>query len=255
MKNLQHLLFLDIETVSEKKSFDELAESRQALWLRKAEFLRNDDELNKENLYFDKAAIYSEFGKIVCISIGILYSDENQNLNIRIKAIYSHNEQALLEQFVQLIREKMDESKIQLCGHNSKEFDLPYLCRRMIINRVPLPPYLHLSGKKPWEISHIDTMEMWKFGDWKSFTSLALLTDVFDIPSPKDDISGKDVNRVYYQEDGLDRIAHYCNRDVLATAQVYLRISGRDLIENNNIHYVEEQKLSTLDDADAVELS
>jgi len=239
MQNLKNLIFLDIETVSGASSFTDLNDTMQALWHKKTAFLKNDEELADEDFYFDKAAIYSEFGKIICISVGILYHDKEDNLNIRIKAIHSNDEKELLEEFVQLTHEKMDEKAIQLCGHNSKEFDFPYIGRRMVINDVALPPYLQLSGKKPWEVPHIDTMEMWKFGDRKSFTSLALLTEIFGIPSPKDDINGSDVNRVYYKEDGLERIAHYCNRDVLATAQVYLKISGLDLIDDEHIQFVE----------------
>lgn len=239
MNNLKHLVFLDIETVSGSPNFESLEPDMQTLWEKKSTFLRRDEEVSLSELYFDRAAIYSEFGKIICISIGILYHDKEDQLNIRIKAIRFENEKELLEEFVALLHDKMDENKIQLCGHNAKEFDFPYICRRMLINGVTLPPYLQLSGKKPWEIKHLDTMEMWKFGDYKSFTSLALLTAVFNIPSPKDDIDGSDVNRVYYREEGLERIAEYCNRDVLATAQVYLKIQGLELIGEEHIHFVD----------------
>ncbi|MEO9965820.1 MAG: 3'-5' exonuclease [Reichenbachiella sp.] len=187
--------------------------------------------------------MYSEFGKIICISVGILYRDADDQLNIRIKAIRSHSERELLEEFVSLLHEKMDEPNIQLCGHNAKEFDIPYICRRMIINSIKLPSYLQISGKKPWEIKHLDTMEMWKFGDYKNYTSLALLAEILDVPSPKDDIDGSDVNRVYYLEDGLERISRYCNRDVLATAQVFLRLQGGDLIEEAFVQYVDEKSI------------
>lgn len=243
MKNLKNLLFLDIETVSEHSSFDQQSEIKQSLWTKKSEFIRNEEALSSSDLYFEKAAIYAEFGKIVCVSVGILYHNEQDNVCIRIKAIHSDNEKELLEELIELINEKMNVSKIQLCGHNAKEFDFPYLCRRMIVHQIELPSYLQLSGKKPWEILHLDTMEMWKFGDWKSYTSLAILAELFGIPSPKDDISGKDVNRVYYLENGLERIAHYCNRDVLATAQVYLHISGFNKIQEENIHFVDDPTL------------
>lgn len=239
MNNLKNLVFLDIETVSGSPNFESLTPALQELWEKKSTFLRREDDIPLDKLYFDKAAIYSEFGKIICISVGILYHDKEDQLNIRIKAIRSDDEKNLLEEFVALMHDKMDENKIQLCGHNAKEFDFPYICRRMLINDIALPPYLQLSGKKPWEIKHLDTMEMWKFGDYKNFTSLALLTEIFNIPSPKDDIDGSDVNRVYYQEDGLERIAEYCNRDVLATAQVYLKIQGLDLIEEDKVQFVE----------------
>lgn len=239
MNNLKNLVFLDIETVSGSPNFESLTPALQELWEKKSTFLRREDDIPLDKLYFDKAAIYSEFGKIICISVGILYYDKEDQLNIRIKAIRSDDEKNLLEEFVALMHDKMDENKIQLCGHNAKEFDFPYICRRMLINDIALPPYLQLSGKKPWEIKHLDTMEMWKFGDYKNFTSLALLTEVFNIPSPKDDIDGSDVNRVYYQEDGLERIAEYCNRDVLATAQVYLKIQGLEMIEEDKVQFVD----------------
>lgn len=239
MNNLKNLVFIDIETVSAQPSFEELDPNMQVLWEKKAAFLRREEEVTPEKIYFDRAAIYAEFGKIICISVGILHYDKDNQLNIRVKAIYSHDEKELLDQFATLLRDKMDEPNVQLCGHNAKEFDFPYLCRRMIVNSIPLPPYLQIAGKKPWEIKHIDTMEMWKFGDYKSFTSLALLTEIFRIPSPKDDIDGSDINRVYYKEEDLERIAKYCNRDVLATAQVYLKIQGEALIGEDCIHFVE----------------
>ena len=238
MTNLKNLVFLDIETVSGQPNFESLEPGMQALWEKKSNFLRRDEEIPLDKLYFDRAAIYSEFGKIICISVGILHYDKEEQLNIRIKSIKSDNESELLNEFVTLLHEKMDEKNIQLCGHNAKEFDFPYICRRMIINGIALPPYLQIAGKKPWEIKHLDTMEMWKFGDYKSYTSLALLTEVFEIPSPKDDIDGSDVNRVYYHEEGLERIAEYCNRDVLATAQVYLKIQGLKLITEDHVIFV-----------------
>lgn len=239
MRNIKNLVFLDIETVSSSPNFETLEPAMQALWEKKSTFLRRDEEYPLDKLYFEKAAIYSEFGKIICISVGILYKDKSKNLNIRIKSIHSDDEKEVLNGFIDLLKEKLDEEKIQLCGHNAKEFDLPYLCRRMLINGISLPPYLQLSGKKPWEIKHLDTMEMWKFGDYKNFTSLALLAQIFNVPSPKDDIDGSDVNRVYYKEDGLERIAQYCNRDVLATAQVYLKMQGEALIEEDHIEFVD----------------
>lgn len=162
MNHLKHLVLLDIETVSGAREFETLTPNMQTLWEKKAVFLRPDEETPLDKLYFDRAAIYSEFGKIICISIGILYHDNQDKLNIRIKAIRSDNEKELLEEFVNLLHDKMDENKIQLCGHNAKEFDFPYICRRMVVNGMPLPPYLQISGKKPWEIKHLDTMEMWK---------------------------------------------------------------------------------------------
>ncbi|MCV9388458.1 3'-5' exonuclease [Reichenbachiella ulvae] len=232
--NHQNLIFLDIETVSESDSFGNLDDRFQELWIKKADILNRGEEYDPEEFYFDRAGIYAEFGRIICISVGILYYDEDEQPNLRVKALYSDNEEELLNSFIELF-EKKDGSKIQLCAHNGKEFDFPYLSRRMLINGIKLPDYLDLSGKKPWEIQHLDTLQMWRFGDWKSFTSLDLLTKVFDIPSPKSDINGSDVNRVYYEENDLERIAQYCNQDVVATVQVYMKMKGLGLIEKENI--------------------
>lgn len=232
--NHRYLIFLDIETVSQNQSFGDLDDRFQELWVKKADLLNRNEEYDPSAFYFDRAGIYAEFGKIVCISIGMLYYDEEDELNLRVKALYDHDEKALLESFVSTF-EKLDQSKIQLCAHNGKEFDFPYLSRRMLIHQIALPDYLDLSGKKPWEVQHLDTLHMWRFGDWKSFTSLDLLTKVFDIPSPKQDIDGSDVNRVYYEENDLDRIAHYCNQDVVATVQVFLRMKGREILPEEKI--------------------
>jgi len=225
--SFNHLIFIDIETVSQKPAFDELPENLQNQWIKKAQTINNDSDVSPQELYFEKAGIYSEFGKIICISIGFLYHKED-NLSIKIKSIANHDEKLLLIELIETLSKNLDETKIQLCAHNGKEFDFPYISRRLLINGLSLPPYLELSGKKPWEIQHIDTMQLWKFGDWKNYTSLDLLTQVFGIESPKDDIDGSDVNKVYYVDADLNRIAKYCNQDVLATAQVYLKLKNLD---------------------------
>ena len=232
-------LFIDIETVSGAASLHVLSERLKAQWMRKAQHLKHEEESSADEFYFNHAAIYAEFGKVVCISLGILYQDDHEQLNLRIKGISGDHEKELLQQFQSTIGEKMNAQTLQFCGHNIKEFDLPYLCRRMLVHGLALPACLQLAGKKPWEVKHLDTMDMWKFGDHKHFTPLALLTEIFGIPSPKDDISGADVNRVYYLENGLDSITKYCNRDVLATAQVYLRMQGKDLIDESRVHYAD----------------
>ncbi|PIB37107.1 3'-5' exonuclease [Reichenbachiella sp. 5M10] len=238
LTNHKHLVFIDIETASAVENFGDLDDKFQALWIKKANLLNGEAEYDPIEFYFDRAGIYAEFGKIICISVGMLYLDEKKEWNFRVKALTSESEHDLLLSFIKLFQNH-DQSKIQLCAHNGKEFDYPYLSRRMLINQIPLPPYLELSGKKPWEIQHLDTMQMWKFGDWKSFTSLDLLTSVFDIPSPKGDINGSDVNRVYYQEKDLNRIAHYCNQDVIATAQVFLKMKGMEIVSADKITAVE----------------
>ncbi len=239
MKFHRNLIFIDIETVAASASYADLSEKMQQLWDKKARQIKNDEALSPAELYAERAGIYAEFGKVVVISIGFLYIDEEENVNLRVKALYNHDEKALLEELNQTINAKLNEKQVVLCAHNGKEFDFPYLGRRMTVNRVPIPAYLQLSGKKPWEVPHIDTMEMWKFGDRKSFTSLELLTAILDIPSPKNDIDGSMVSHVYYQENDLERIAAYCNRDVEATAQVYLRLQGQQLIAPEHIHFVD----------------
>lgn len=238
MKFLKNLIFLDIETVSEKPDFSALSEKMQELWVKKSIYLKNDEGLSAKELYAERAGIYSEFGKVVVISIGFFYNDTEGNLNLRIKSLYNDDEKALLEEFVQTIYKKLDDQKIMLCAHNGKEFDFPYLARRMVINRIKIPGFLQLSGKKPWEVNHIDTLEMWKFGDRKSFTSLELLTTILDIPSPKEDMDGSMVSSVYYNENNLEKIAAYCNRDVEATAQLFLRLRGLDILAEDQIHFV-----------------
>ena len=238
MKFLKDLIFLDIETVSEKLSFSDLSEKMQHLWVKKSIYLKNDDGLSAEELYAERAGIYSEFGKVIVISIGAFYNDKKGKLNLRIKALSNDNEKELLEEFNNTMKEKLDEKKITLCAHNGKEFDFPYLARRMVVNRIGIPGFLKLSGKKPWEINHIDTLELWKFGDRKSFTSLELLTSILDIPSPKEDMDGSIVSKVYYQDNYLEKIASYCNRDVEATAQLYLRLSDMEILSSDNIHFV-----------------
>lgn len=238
MKFLKNLIFLDIETVSEKPDFSDLSEKMQQLWVKKSIYLKNDEELSAKELYAERAGIYSEFGKVVVISIGFFYTNEEGQLNLRIKSLYGDDEKALLEEFIQTIYKKLDDKKIRLCAHNGKEFDFPYLARRMVINRLKIPGFLQLSGKKPWEINHIDTLEMWKFGDRKSFTSLELLTTILDIPSPKEDMDGSMVSTVYYDENNLEKIAAYCNRDVEATAQLFLRLRGLDILSEDQIHFV-----------------
>lgn len=234
IKNYKNLIFIDIETASAQPSLEELEPTMQALWLKKAQFLTEQDEKDDPQFYFERAGIYAEFGKVIAISVGILHYNEQKEPCLRVKGLKSTNEKELLEYFVDLFQ-NYDQSKIQLCAHNGKEFDYPYLSRRMLINGIQLPFYLELSGKKPWEVQHLDTLQMWKFGDWKSYTSLELLTQIFGIPSPKGDIDGSDVNRVFYEEQDLDRISHYCNQDVVATAQVYLKMKGYDLIEESNV--------------------
>lgn len=237
---LRDILVLDIETTGTKSSFNELTEPLQHHWERKATFIRNEEEVSAEELFEQRAAIYAEFGKVIVIAVGIFHETKDKQTGLRITSFQGDDEKQLLEQFADFLTQKFDQKKLKLCAHNGKEFDYPYLCRRMLVNNVPIPSALNQSGKKPWEVNHLDTMDMWKFGDKKSFTSLDLLTTLFGIPSSKSDIDGSKVHHVYYHEkNGLQRIAEYCRRDVMATAQLYLRLNQLPLIENGSITYVD----------------
>lgn len=231
------ILFIDIETVSQTSQYDALSERIKTQWARKSSFLKNEDQKSSEDLYYDRAAIYAEFGKIVTIGLGYFDTSNEGKTTLRLTSIANHNEKKILEDFL-LILSKFNQEKLQLCGHNGKEFDFPYICRRLLINNLNLPYILNTSGKKPWEVNHIDTMEMWKFGDWKQYTSLDLLATIFDIESSKDGIDGSQVGKTYYEDDNLEKIAKYCMRDVVVTAQLYLKLSSKEPIESTNIIYI-----------------
>ena len=231
--NFEKILFLDIETVPQAYTFDQLDEKSQALFEAKNRFQIGLDK-SIEQIFNERGGILAEFGKIVCISVGMLH-EGSQGRSIRLKSYYHDYEETLLTQFKRLLEDHYNSPYHVLCGHNSKEFDIPYICRRMLINGIALPNILQISGKKPWEINHIDTMELWKFGDYKSYTSLSLLCHVMNIPTPKDDISGADVARVYYEENDLQRIMVYCEKDVVALIQLFLRLQGEALVDEFNI--------------------
>lgn len=240
----QHnILFLDIETVPGVPEFDGLNDEMQELWSIKARTLlkRTTEELDYDEIaevYQTRAGIYSEYGKIICISVGFLTRQPGSSEPLlRLKSFTNHVEAALLEDFSELLDKHFSSpDRFALLGHNIKEFDIPYICRRMLVNQVPLPKMLDIAGKKPWETKHLmDTLEFWKFGDIKNYTSLRLLCALMDIPSPKDDIDGSDVARVYWEERDLDRIATYCEKDVLATVQLYLRLKRQPLLREDQI--------------------
>jgi uncharacterized protein YprB with RNaseH-like and TPR domain len=229
----EKILFLDIETVPQAYQFEQLDDKSKALFEAKNRF-QISPEKSIEQIFDERGGILAEFGKIVCISVGMLH-EGSQGKSIRLKSFYHDDEETLLKQFKRLLEDHYNTPNHVLCGHNSKEFDIPYICRRMLINGLALPNILQISGKKPWEINHIDTMELWKFGDYKSYTSLSLLCHVMGIPTPKDDISGADVARVYYEENDLQRIMVYCEKDVVALIQLYLRLQGEALVDEFNI--------------------
>lgn len=226
------VLFLDIETVPQCANYEELPERFLKLWGRKSDSLKKNPDDTAETLY-NRAGIYAEFGKIVCISVGMVTYRDTQSY-FKVKSFYGDDESILLQEFVLMLEKSVD--RIQtICGHNVKEFDVPYICRRLLINGLHIPSLLSVMGKKPWEVPFIDTMELWKFGDFKSYTSLDLLTAVFNIPTPKDDIDGSQVAEVYYKTGDVERIATYCEKDVFATAQLLLRLAGNPLIKEENL--------------------
>ena len=228
--NLTSYLFLDIETVPQIYNYQDLDEKKKKLFEKKVKY-RLSEEIRPEDLY-QEAGIWAEFGKIIVISTGFFV----KNGEFRIKSFASHNEKKLLQDFAKLLNSEYFQRKdLKLCAHNGKEFDFPYIARRMIINQIPLPKQLQMHGKKPWETPFCDTMELWRFGDYKHYTSLELLTDILGIPSPKIDIEGKDVARVYYEEKDLKRITEYCERDVISVAQIILRLAGKELLTAEKI--------------------
>lgn len=223
IQELRDIVFLDIETVAQCYEFDSLNERLKVQWSRKASFLKRDPEQTDESIYREKAGIYAEFGKIVCIAVGKFVENESGNLVLRTKAYSGHNEKELLTEFKSMA-EKLDASAIRFCAHNGKEFDYPYLCRRLLVNGLGIPAVLNLMSKKPWDIQHLDTLEMWKFGDYKHYTSLDLLAAIFNIPSSKVDIDGSQVNSVYHLDKNLSKIRDYCLRDIVVLAQLFLKL-------------------------------
>ncbi|WP_196885657.1 3'-5' exonuclease [Aureivirga sp. CE67] len=229
--HFENILFLDIETVPETETFDELSDIKKELYADKTKYQRKDEETPEA--FYHKAGIWAEFGKIICISVGFFKQKEGDR-NFRVKSFYGEEEE-LLTEFKNLLETYFAHPKYLLCAHNGKEFDFPYIARRMVINGISLPQKLNLFGKKPWEIPHIDTMEMWKFGDFKHYTSLKLLTTILNIPSPKDDIDGSQVAEVFYKEKDIDRIITYCEKDTITVAQLLLRFQNRPLLKEHEI--------------------
>ncbi|HOI87038.1 MAG TPA: 3'-5' exonuclease [Lentimicrobium sp.] len=230
--NIENVLFLDIETVPQYPDYNDLPEDTRKFWNHKADSLKNirNEKAEDPEVLYGKAGIYAEFGKIICISVGFIRKEQ-----LRIKSFAGDDERELLSNFSLLLQKSFNSSDHLLCAHNGKEFDFPYISRRMLINGVRIPSLLDISGKKPWEVKHLDTMELWKFGDYKNYTSLALLTSIFNIPTPKDDIDGSQVGGVYWNEKNLQRIVEYCQKDVVAIVQLLRRYKGMELIDPSNI--------------------
>ncbi len=232
--NLQNVLFIDIETVPEEKSFELLSDEKKELFSLKTKYQRKEDQTAES--FYERAGIWAEFGKIVCISAGY-FTFKNDIRNFRVTSFFGE-EKKLLTDFSNMLNNHFNGHEHILCGHNAKEFDFPFIARRIIINGLKIPDKLNLFGKKPWEIPYLDTMELWKFGDYKHYTSLKLLTNILDIPSPKDDIDGSEVAQVFYVEKDIDRIISYCEKDVITVAQVLLRFRGEEILVNSEITHV-----------------
>ena len=235
LKNINYskILFFDIETVPLEYDFKNLDERGQDLWSKKTRFIQERESLSAEEVY-DRAGIYAEFGKVVCISMGFVLQKEGET-QIRLKSIANEDESTLLNEFIDLLNSYYNTPDFMFCAHNGKEFDIPFLCRRILIHGKKMPKMLNVSGKKPWEIKHLDTMELWKFGDFKNYTSLDLLTYVFKIPTPKDDMDGSQVAKVFYEDKNLDRIIHYCEKDVVATIQLFRKYQSEPFIDDEFI--------------------
>lgn len=233
---LNNILFLDIETVPQYSSYAELPDEWKKLWDLKAVYLLRSRETETIESIYPRAGIYAEFGKIVCISCGVLSGGNNERKLI-IKSFFGDDEKTLLVQFCEMLNNWAGTETKYLCAHNGKEFDFPYLCRRMIVNNLPIPSCLQLAGKKPWEVNHLDTLELWKFGDFKSYTSLNLLAHTLGISTPKDDIDGSMVWSVYWNEKNFPRIVEYCQKDVITVVQIFLKMNGEPLIKESNIEF------------------
>ena len=231
---LRDILFLDIETVGAAESFDALDERMKVLWARKAAFFKREEGQTPEELFAQRAGIYAEFGKVIVISIGKYVDMPNSEIGFKTRSFAGEDEKEVLNSF-RVMLEKQDPLTTKLCAHNGKEFDFPYLCRRMLINDILPPAILNQTNRKPWEMTHVDTMEMWKFGDFKSYTSLDLLAALFNIETSKGVMDGSMVNDVFYKEKNLKKIAEYCVGDVVALGQLYLKLKGFPLMKRENL--------------------
>jgi len=232
-----NILFLDIETVPAYPSFAQVPEPLKVLWEKKATYLKKEPE--DTETFYQRAGIYAEFGRIICISTGMIGNQDDKRV-FRLKSFFGDDEKELLDAFADLVTRLCQKREIELCAHNGKEFDFPFIARRMLINGIKLPSLFDTAGKRPWEVRHLDTMELWKFGDHKHYTSLELLASVFNLESPKSDIDGSQVAQVYWNDKDLKRIVEYCRRDVIAIAQLLLRFKGEDGLKPETIRILSE---------------
>ena len=231
---LHNILFLDIETVPQHDGHENMPEEWKTLWDLKASYLIRNKETETTQSIYSRAGIYAEFGKIICISCGLIQG-AGQEKKLVLKSFCGNDEKLVLHQFSEMLNRWCSEGNKFLCAHNGKEFDFPYLCRRLVVNHLPIPEILKLHGRKPWDVHHLDTLELWKFGDFKSYTSLNLLAHTLGIATSKDDIDGSKVHEVYWKEKNLPRIATYCQKDVVTVAQIFLRMNDETLIRPENI--------------------
>lgn len=231
---LHNILFLDIETASQYPSYSNMPSEWQGLWDHRSNaLLRNKEEETSESIYA-KASLYAEFGKVICISCGVIQGS-GTNRKIVIKSFVDEDEKTLLNDFSNMVQKWSFGEARWLCAHNGKDFDFPFLCRRMTVHRVPIPAVLNCTGKKPWETSFLDTMELWKFGEYKCLTSLNLMANTLGIQTPKDDIDGSKVGGVYWIEKNIARIVAYCQKDVVTVAQIFLHLQNEPPILEENI--------------------
>jgi len=230
--NLSKVIFIDVETVSQKKSYTQLNKKWKTLWDKKSSYFLEEEQL-PEDIY-NRAGIYAEFGKVICISVG-LYREINGKRVFRIKSFFGDEEKTILEGFCDLLQKHFSLADYLLCAHNGKEFDFPFLARRILVNKLKLPYLLDIAGRKPWEVQHLDTLQLWKFGDYKHYTSLDLLSELFGIESPKSEMDGSDVNHVYWTEKNLKKIVNYCQNDTLAVAQLLFAYKGLDPLKKREV--------------------
>ena len=242
MTTLSNILFIDIETAPQVEFLSELPKDLQKIWLEKVVLQRIkmpekfSENMSDDEIFMKNAGVYSEFSKIICISVGCFYK-KDKDMFFRVKSFTGADEKQLLSDFSALVKKFFVTKNNFVCGHNIKEFDIPFICRRLLINGLDIPAGINATGKKPWETTFIDTLELWRFGDYKNYTSLKLLSAVFDIPTQKDDIDGSQVAEVYYKEKNINRIAQYCQKDVIAVARLYQRLYSQKMIEDEFLEF------------------
>jgi len=235
---LENMLLIDIETVSEHPTFNELNADWKKLWEEKVQ-RQLPENVTAEEFYPQRAAVMAEFSKVVCISVGY-FKREGKAIHLRVKSFYGDDEKVLLKDFIGALQKtETNNNKWSFTGHNIKEFDIPFICRRLLINGLSIPPFLDFQNMKPWETNMIDTFQYWRFGDYKHFTSLKLLAAALNVPSPKDDIDGSMVGDVYWKEKDLERIVTYCQKDVITTANIVLRFKNLPLLTGDDVKIVQ----------------